>query len=956
MPLHLIAQVDPTLLRMKPTMWNSSFNSVLKSSLMDAAKSKIGLTSQSDIAMLGMPLEPAMSHRLLGVKMDTGLKAGVTALTKGFKESLGATQTGFEKASFTSVELVPIHYIFHALAQNLDFRGKLNNSRKDPIPLAIKIWENDNLSMERTEEIKEILNTDHNTVYPCAILQLAPLIQSVINSSDVKEESSKNVKEESSKKTKDDDLWKTIIKKLELENDNLQKPELIVLINCTSKWADYKKFRNKQYELIIKPFKDILEFVQTQYGLFKKELEIQKVLIDKLEQIPRTIEGGSFAPDREKFKKNQMGKIEETKMQKAKEAELKKKQEDAALRRKYNNEKQKIMKNITFTDKQDIEDIKMDYTELSKELTLINGSINDFREIFNELYSSYLKVKVSKNKQALDGRKKNKEFIKIDDLKEIIQNIYDIVIQIYDELKELTDSDKLKIPKTKSKKKGGAEPQAPATAPPPAPPPATAPAPATAPPTPPTPTPRPTPRPESPSKEETKKVIPIKKERLLDKDFEISDKEALEKFMSNVEKIINDVIDKKKEVEDFIMNNSQQSSNPKQIVNFSNTSPAREFYELSVIMRTEQDKGDSTEDVAKGNAETCFKSWAMAALEQLCIENRMGSANQNITIQRGFKQKKIDFLWTIASLACSIIKCAGIKSTHDKDKTKELKTLFNIHIYNEKDAYHKHWCETVCVCFAEVINEAGKNNESEKENTKNLADFVKTLKKASGKKETSSEEIEITEANKNLKELQKEDKPSSSGGEKNKEETKKAKKTAIKSKIKKWIERFWLGARQKSLQPRFNSLQIKSVSNAGTEDVQGALWEYPLFVDGRWYYFNKNDAQTLEAKIINELSNRDEEQVNAFLLQLLGFKDLFSSHKKLINMSNKLFNKNIDMNLIKNTASTQDKTIDKMSGLINRRGGGPAAKSQNKRIHQLNKQKTLKKPKKKNKKKKKKVV
>ena len=464
MPLHLIAQVDPTLLRMKPTMWNSSFNSVLKSSLMDAAKSKIGLTSQSDIAMLGMPLEPAMSHRLLGVKMDTGLKAGVTALTKGFKESLGATQTGFEKASFTSVELVPIHYIFHALAQNLDFRGKLNNSRKDPIPLAIKIWENDNLSMERTEEIKEILNTDHNTVYPCAILQLAPLIQSVINSSDVEKESSK--------KTKDDDLWKAIIKKLELKNDNLQKPELIVLINCSSKWADYKKFRNKQYELIIKPFKDILEFVQTQYGLFKKELEIQKVLIDKLEQIPRTIEGGSFAPDREKFKKNQkeleykkqMGKIEETKMQKAKEAELKKKQEDAALRRKYNNEKQKIMKNITFTDKQDIEDIKMDYTELSKELTLINGSINNFRKTFNELYSSYLKVKVSKNKQALDGRKKNKEFIKIDDLKEIIQNIYDTVIEIYDELKELTDSDKLKIPKTKSKKKGGAEPPATATA------------------------------------------------------------------------------------------------------------------------------------------------------------------------------------------------------------------------------------------------------------------------------------------------------------------------------------------------------------------------------------------------------------------------------------------------------------------------------------------------------------
>jgi hypothetical protein len=490
-------------------------------------------------------------------------------------------------------------------------------------------------------------------------------------------------------------------------------------------------------------------------------------------------------------------------------------------------------------------------------------------------------------------------------------------------------------------------------------------------PTPPTPTPAQTQSPESTLKEETKKVTPKKKESLLPKDFEVSDKEALEKFMTNVEKIIEEVIGKKKEVEDLIRNDSQLTSKSTQLVNFSNTSPAREFYELSVIMRTDQDKGDSTEDIAKGNAETCFKSWAMAAKEQLCIENRMGSANQNITIQRNLKKRKIDFLWTIASLSCSIIKCAGIESTEDKDKTKELETLFKRHIYDEENVYHKHWCETVCISFVEVINEAGKNNESEKENTKNLAEFVKTLKKASSKKETSSEEMEKLKANEQLNELQKEDtslnkdksesppetlNPPSSGGEKDKEETKKVKKTAIKPKIKQWIERFWLGARQKSLQPRFNSLQIKSVSNAGTEDVQGALWEYPLFVDGRWYYFNKNDAQTLEAKIINELSNRDEEQVNSFLLQLLGFKDLFSSHKKLINMSNKLFNKNIDMDLIKNTASTQNETMQQMTRAITRTGGGPAAKSQNKRIHQLNKQKTLKKPKKKNKKKKKKAV
>ena len=922
MPLHLIAQVDPSLLRMKPTMWNSSFNSVLKSSLMDAAKSQVGLTSQSDIAMLGMPLEPAMSHRLLGVKMDTGLKAGVTALTKGFKESLGATQTGFEKASFTSVELVPIHYIFHALAQNLDFRGKLNDSIKDPIQLAIKIWENDNLSMERTEEIKESLNTDYNTVYPCAILQLAPLIQSVINSSDV---NSSDVKKEASKKDHDK-LWDTIFKKLELDSYNLQKPELIVLINCTSKWGHYKKFRNKQYELIIEPFKDILEFVQTQYDLFNKELKIQQVFInkleDKLEQIPRTIEGGSSASDRENSLKNQkeleykkqMEKIKETERQKAKEEELKKKQEDAALRRKYNNEKQKIMKNITFTDKQNIEDIKMDYTKLSKELTDINDLINKFRNTFNQLYSSYLKTQVSKNKQALDERRSNTSFVKIEELKEKIIEINGIVIEIYGLLKELTDSDKLKIPKSKSKKKGGSSGIA--AGPAPAPGPATGPA------------------PES-----------ILEESLPPKGSYISEMKEFEKFMKKVEELIKDVIYKKKEVKDFIVENSPQSSNSNQIFNFSNNSPAREFYELSVIMRTEQDKGDSTEDVAKGNAETCFKSWAMAAKEQLCIENRMGSADQNITTQRKFKKRKIDFLWEIASLACSIIKCAGIKPTNDKDKTKELRILFNRDIYNETDAYHKHWCETVCVCFAEVINEAGKNNESEKENTTILADFVKTLKKSSG----SSEKIEITEENENPEKKQKEDKPPSSSGEK-------AEKTAIKPKIKEWIERFWLGARQKSLQPRFNSLQIKSVSNAGTEDVEGALWEYPLFVDGRWYYFNKNDAQTLEAKIINELSNRNEEEVNAFLLQLLGFKDLFSSHKKLINMSNKLFNKNIDMNLIENTAKTQKETMYTISRGMSRMGGGPAAKSQNKRIHQLNKQKTLKKPNKKNKKRKKKVV
>ena len=73
-------------------------------------------------------------------------------------------------------------------------------------------------------------------------------------------------------------------------------------------------------------------------------------------------------------------------------------------------------------------------------------------------------------------------------------------------------------------------------------------------------------------------------------------------------------------------------------------------------------------------------------------------------------------------------------------------------------------------------------------------------------------------------------------------------------------------------------------------------------------------------------------------------------------MSNKLFNKNIDINLIKNTAETQEKTMDTISRGMSIRAGGPAAKSQNKRIHQLNKQKTLKKPNKKNKKRKKKVV
>ena len=73
-------------------------------------------------------------------------------------------------------------------------------------------------------------------------------------------------------------------------------------------------------------------------------------------------------------------------------------------------------------------------------------------------------------------------------------------------------------------------------------------------------------------------------------------------------------------------------------------------------------------------------------------------------------------------------------------------------------------------------------------------------------------------------------------------------------------------------------------------------------------------------------------------------------------MSNKLFNKNIDMNLIENTAKTQKETMYTISRGMSRMGGGPAAKSQNKRIHQLNKQKTLKKPNKKNKKRKKKVV
>ena len=60
------------------------------------------------------------------------------------------------------------------------------------------------------------------------------------------------------------------------------------------------------------------------------------------------------------------------------------------------------MKNITFTSKQDIEDIKTDYKELSEELIFIKDLINKFRPTFNELYSSYLNTQVSKNKKVLE--------------------------------------------------------------------------------------------------------------------------------------------------------------------------------------------------------------------------------------------------------------------------------------------------------------------------------------------------------------------------------------------------------------------------------------------------------------------------------------------------------------------------------------------------------------------------
>jgi hypothetical protein len=153
----------------------------------------------------------------------------------------------------------------------------------------------------------------------------------------------------------------------------------------------------------------------------------------------------------------------------------------------------------------------------------------------------------------------------------------------------------------------------------------------------------------------------------------------------------------------------------------------------------------------------------------------------------------------------------------------------------------------------------------------------------------------------------------------------------------------------------------------GTND--DGIYEYPLYIAGTdgyesgWVYFNKNDANEIKLRLLS-LFARESKDVDKFLTDVTGLESPLSLRVQHIDLRNEAIKSGKKMKIDLENFNSYRQAVSEVSA-INRsdpsRGpsggsavkkGGLAGRTQNKRIHEIGRVKTLKKEKKKKKKKK----
>ena len=185
--------------------------------------------------------------------------------------------------------------------------------------------------------------------------------------------------------------------------------------------------------------------------------------------------------------------------------------------------------------------------------------------------------------------------------------------------------------------------------------------------------------------------------------------------------------------------------------------------------------------------------------------------------------------------------------------------------------------------------------------------------------------------------------------------------------ISQWLDRMYFGSRRSGNFTEKSAIMIDSSSEGkGEKSNKGdGIYEYPLYIAGTdgyesgWVYFNKNDANEIKLRLLSLFAGKPKD-VDKFLTDVTGLESPLSLRVQHIDLRNEAIKSGKKLKIdLQNFKSYKEGVSEVTRNFIGNREpisgsqtGGLAGRTQNKRIHDIGRVKTLKKEKKKKKKKK----
>ena len=339
--------------------------------------------------------------------------------------------------------------------------------------------------------------------------------------------------------------------------------------------------------------------------------------------------------------------------------------------------------------------------------------------------------------------------------------------------------------------------------------------------------------------------------------------------------------------------------------------------------------------------ETAFKAWARSAPYKLGLLSIIRDESEEDQ-QKKFS-KRIDYLW---------------EQYHNAINDQEINCE-----QGNSDTWKKVCCKALIVFKQKV--EANKKNKPEKEvseEEKEVSEKEVVEREAESEAAANEEEEQNKQSEKQMAEAEK---------NKNKDDVAKAYEGILQKDISQWLDRMYFGSRRSGNFTEKSAIMIDSSSEGkGEKGNKGdGIYEYPLYIAGTdgyesgWVYFNKNDANEIKLRLLSLFAGKPED-VDKFLTDVTGLENPLSLRVQHIDLRNEAIKSGKKLKIDLEKFDSYRQAVSEVSA-INRsdqsRGlsggsavkkGGLAGRTQNKRIHEIGRVKTLKKEKKKKKKKK----